>query len=70
MIGDKPRAHAVEFSPAVSTGIPDSAQRCATEIGCPRKAAICCQPFSESGSGFRGDSSDFFAIGLPLRVRC
>src|SRR5260370_34241256 len=32
------------------TGIPSVAQRCATETGCPRKAAICCHPLSMSGS--------------------
>jgi hypothetical protein len=37
--------------PRFSTGIPDLAHRCATATGCPRNAAICCQPFNWSGSG-------------------
>jgi hypothetical protein len=37
-------------------GIPDLAQRCATEIGSPKKSAICCQPFSTRDS--------FFCLGM------
>src|SRR6266404_654688 len=31
------------------TGIPDFAQRWATDDGCPKNSAICCQPFNDSG---------------------
>ena len=38
--------------PSWATGIPDFAQRCTTEIGWPRNAAMAGQPFNTSDSAF------------------
>jgi hypothetical protein len=35
--------------PSRVTGIPDFDQRWTTEVGCPKKAVICCQPLSDAG---------------------
>jgi hypothetical protein len=50
---------AADSNPSRITGIPDFAQRCASEIGRPGNAVICCQPFRHVDFGLG------FAIGSP-----
>jgi hypothetical protein len=54
--------------PCRRTGIPSDAHLCTTEVGSPRKAAICCQPLSSSGVVLTFDSVafDLHAISSPV----
>ena len=56
----------VTYRPCLRTGIPCAAHLCTTEVGSPRKVAICCHPLRSPGSRVPAFLLTCFAIRLSV----